>query len=164
MGKEWKFYCTTYALIDNRGKCEIIIERFYPKSEITYCKINLDKEEIDSILNSSMKITKELDLRPKIGTSMYDGPSLKVRINKNSTSKTIHFFDDEKNDSRIFVKLYETINSSFMKKNYEGLEVSDFLRQRKLDFINFSMKSDSILRPPPPSPSEVEVKWVGNKE
>ena len=45
-GKVWKLYSTTYALIDNSGQCEFIVESFYPKSEIKYCKIIILKKMI----------------------------------------------------------------------------------------------------------------------
>jgi len=154
-GKVWKLYCTTYALIDNSGQCELIVESFYPKSEIKYCKIILDKDVVGNIINASKNIQKELDLRPKVGTSMYDGPSLKIRINKSNESKTIHFFEDDSTKNKEYVKLYRIISSSFMTNRYEEIESTDYLLERKLQFVNFSMKSDSTLRPPPPPSEEV---------
>ena len=111
-GNEWLMYCTTYALIDNYGQCRLILKRYYPKSEIKYCKTIIDRKIIDNILNSSKNIRTDSDFRPKIGESMYDGPSLKIRINKNKVGKTVHFYNDiNYNETKDYEKLYHLIDS-----------------------------------------------------
>ena len=158
-GNEWLMYCTTYALIDNYGQCNFIIKRYYPKSEINYYKTNLDSKIIDGILNSSNSIRTDCDFRPKIGESVYDGPSLKIRINNNKVSKTIHFYNDiNYKDIRNYQKLYNFIDSISRSKIFEEITDTTVLVERRLEFIKYSRGSDSLLRPPPPPPSEVFVK------
>ena len=130
-GKEWRIYCSYYALIDNTGKCRMIIEKYYPKSQIIYCKINIDKEEINNTLNASKSFENELDLRPKLGTSIFDGPDLKIKINKGNSSKTIHFIDDEIIGAKTYTKLYETIKSSYKKNDYLIINESEFFKEKE---------------------------------
>jgi hypothetical protein len=153
-GKEWRFYYSTYALIENTGHCKFVIQRYYPKSEIKYCEIYVDKEVITNIINSSKSNQKEIDLRPKVGTSMYDGPNMKIRINTNEKNVIIHFFDDDSEQVKDFVKLYRLISSIYNSNKYSETKDTNFLLKRKREFIMYSMKSDSVLRPPPPPPSE----------
>jgi len=155
---EWLIYCTTYALIDNYGHCRLILKRYYPKSEIKYCKTMIDKKTIDNILSSSKSIRTDSDFSPKIGESMYDGPSLKIRINKDKVGKTVHFYNDiNYNEIKDYEKLYNLIDSLYRSGSYEKINDTLVLAKRRRDFIKYSRESDSILRPPPPPPSEVFV-------
>ena len=137
MGKEWQFICTTYAYIDNKGQCKLIVHRYYPKPEITYCKIEIDRDIINKILDASKSIQKDFDLRPKVGISMYDGPSLKIKINKNDDCKTIHFYDNDEVKALDFIKLYKFISTSFMSNKYILITDTTFLSEKKRVFVNY---------------------------
>ena len=159
-GKEWKFYCTTYGHIDDKNHCDLMIERFYPKSEINYYRFDIKKEIIDSIIQISQNILNELDLRPRF--CMYDGPSLKIKINKNNDSKVIHYYDIDSDTARVFIRLYEfislSIDTSFLVTKID----TSYLEHKRKEFIIFSMRSDSILHPPPPPPSEIKARPIVN--
>lgn len=149
MENKWKFCCNTYVLIENMEQCKLILERYYPTSEIKYCRINISKEIINDVIVASENIEEETDLRPKFPQGIYDGPSLKIRINKNNKSKIIHFYDNGSKKATEFIKLYKSISNSIVSKKYNRIKTNDYLKKRKQDFVNLSMKSDTIIRPLP---------------
>jgi hypothetical protein len=146
-GTEWTLHCSTYALIDKSGYCNLIYQPFYPKTDTKYLKIKIDKVIINNILDEIEKIELDLDLRPDRPT-LYDGPSMKIRLNKETLSKTAHFIDDSNPRVTEFLKLYFFTVSKYNVSNELGLDTL-YLEKRKNDFMEYSIKSDYSLRPPP---------------
>ena len=157
-GAEWILHCSTFALIDKEGYCNFIFKPYDPKTEIKYLKVKLDKLAINKILEAFEKITSEIDIRPD-RPMLYDGPQLKIRMNKNDLSKTVHFIVDSNPMINDFLELYYF---SVSKYNFSNALVLDtlFIEERKLDFIEYSRQSDYILRPPP----RPQTEMTNNKE
>lgn len=152
LGLKWEFRCYVYALIDKDYQCKVVFERTYPKHEIKYCRIDLDKKLIDSIVNLSLNYKSDTDFRPK-HPLIYDGPSLKIKINKNNESKTIHYYNIISTETEIFVKLAEKLDFKIISESNDLINDTLILSQRRSDLMKFCIKSDSILRPPPPPPT-----------
>jgi hypothetical protein len=152
---EWKMYCTTYVLINNSGQCKIILDGFYQNFGLKSFVTTIDKKILNDIIDSTQNILKDLDLRPKIGESLYDGPDLKIKINKGDETKTIHFYDNPNSiNSKVFVKLFHSFDNFYIPDSYtkDGVPLDTILLNRRLNFIKYSIKKDSILRPLPPPP------------
>ena len=154
-GNEWTLHCSTYALIDSFGYCYLIYDPIYPKTETKYLKLRIEKKAINRLLNVAENLPTDVDLRPKIGTTLYDGPSLKIRFNNGPLTKTIHFIDDSNPKVKDLLQFYYFTVSNYSSTNI-GVIDTTYLINRKVGFIEYSVKSDYILRPPPPAPSEFE--------
>jgi len=149
--KEWKIICPFYLHIDDAYNCQLIKGRNFSDSNTYYIETKEDpklKEIIDEILNKSNNYTTETDFRlPR--PVFYDGSDLKIKITKKGKSKIIHFWQDHE-ASRAFEKLY--FYSIDLFKNGSYLPIDPKTEKRKQEFVNFVLKSDSILRPLPPNP------------
>jgi hypothetical protein len=154
---KWQFYCNVYAVIDHDYQCKMVVERFYPNSEIKYCRINLDRKMIDSMIISSLKYKSDTDFRPN-RPLIYDGPNLKIRINKNNKSKTIHYFDIFYNETKNFVNFVEQVDSLIISNSYVITDDTIEVWRKKQNFIKYCMRSDSILRRPPPPPTKAMIR------
>lgn len=154
-GNEWKLHCSTFALIDSIGNCNLIYNPIYPKTETKYLKIKIEKKEIIRLLKVAENLPAEVDLRPKIGTTIYDGPSLKIRFNDGTLTKTIHFIDDSNSKVKDLLEFYYFTVARYNSTN-TGVIDTTYVVNRKAGFIEYSIKSDNILRPPPPAPYESE--------
>jgi len=151
-GADWNLHCSTYALIDKEGYCNLIYKPYYPNTEIKYLKVRIDEITIKNILDTMEKIPSDIDLRPS-KPILYDGPSLKIKLNKKNLSKTVHFIVDSNSMANEFLKLYHFTVSKYEFLNGLVLDTL-YIEKRKLDFMEYSIKSDKILRPPPPAQTE----------
>jgi hypothetical protein len=149
--QEYRLVSKYYALIDNHGNCQLVVFKLLPKPETKFYAIDIEKKLLDKTINdiidSSANINSVIDLRPK-HLYLYDGWDLIIRINKGEKSKTIHFREYE-NQSKVFQQLYLLIDS-IQKSTY--LMDTTALAQRRVNFMKYTMKSDSILSPLPPLP------------
>jgi len=152
---DWTIHCSTYALIDSLGYCNLIYDPVYPETETKYLKLKMGRKAINRLLNVAANLPTDVDLRPKIGTTLNDGPSLKIRFNNGALTKTIHFFDDSNPKIKDLLQFYYFTVSNYNSTN-TGVIDTTYLINKKVGFIEYSVKSDYLLRPPPPAPSEFE--------
>ncbi|MBK7712560.1 MAG: hypothetical protein IPJ37_17545 [Bacteroidales bacterium] len=106
--KEWKVIPSMYIHIDNKYKCQLIYERIFDNPGIYYQGTDGKepglREIIDEIIDKSIGIPNDLDLRPK-GLFLYDGSYLKIRIIHGDNSRVIHFWQWE-DTSKVYEKLF----------------------------------------------------------
>ena len=154
-GNEWTLHCSTYALIDSLGYCNLIYNPIFPKAETKYLKIKIEEKAINRLLKVAENLPADVDLRPNIETTLYDGPSLKIRFNNDALTKTIHFIDDSNSKVKDLLGFYYFTVTKYNSTNTGAIDTT-YVANRKASFIEYSIKSDYILRPPPPAPSEPE--------
>jgi hypothetical protein len=159
---QWYVNCHLYALIDKDDSCNLFIKWSYPKDSIRFYKIKIDKELIDSVISASYKISEDIIVRREIDThkiSLYDGPSLKIRINNGSTHKTYSFIDSNDNSMKIsYVRLFHYLTSLAMTGTVDTISKNPNLSKRKDEILNYIVKTDTIILPLPPKPSQMEQK------
>lgn len=149
--KEWKIICPFYLHIDNAYNCQLIRGKVFSDSNTYYIETRKDpklREIVEEILNKSNNYKMETDFRPTRPVA-YDGSDFKIRITKNGRSKIIHFWQ-ENEASQTFEKLYFYSINLFNTSSYAPINPKT--EKRKQEFIKFVLKSDSILRPLPPTP------------
>jgi hypothetical protein len=151
--KEWKIICPFYLHINNRYDCQLIKGETFADSSIKYFEKNKDpelKEIIKEIINKSKDLDEETDFRPpQSRLVLYDGSDLKIRIVNDNKRKLIHFWQYQE-ASQSFEKLLFYSIKLYQKGIPSDMNLKTI--KRKNDFINFVIKSDSILRPLPPLP------------
>jgi hypothetical protein len=160
---EVKIICPFYLHIDNKYNCQLIRGRTYEDTSTYFIEVKKDpklRELIDEIINKSKNYDTETDLRPN-RLAFNDGSNFKIRIVKGGKSKVIHFWQDQETGIA-FEKLYYYSKDLFNQGHYIPI---DYLTQkRKKEFVNFVIKSDSILRPIPPNvPKDFKPKYVPPK-
>jgi len=163
--------CYHYALIDKFGNAEIYSKRYYPKEEVLYYKSSIDKRLIDSVLIAETRNEKILAekrySRDKL--IIYDGPSLKIKINySNKTSKFVGFINDKNKENCHFIALFNYVDSIYQTKNHEFIGDTTYIERRRQEFMKYTMKEDTsnprFALPPPPAPEELQIKYVIPKE
>jgi hypothetical protein len=161
--EEWRLLCKYYALIDNHGNCELVVSHVLPKPETNFYSFKIEKklftQIIKEIIDSSQNVKTEIDLRPK-HLYLYDGSDLSIKINKGSLSKTIYFREYE-NRSQVYEKLYLLIDSIYDTMSLEKAKDTINTSLRKIEFMNHTQKSDSLLSPLPPlGPRDSVINYV----
>jgi hypothetical protein len=161
--KEWKIICPIYLYIDDAYNCKLIRGKVYSDSNTYYIETKKDpklSEIIDEILFKSKNYNAETDLRPPRPV-LYDGSDFKIKITKDGKSKIIHFWQDHEK-TNTYEKLYFYATDLLEKGSY--IPIDPITEERKQEFVNFVIKSDSILRPLPPNiPREFKPKYVPPK-
>jgi hypothetical protein len=143
-----------YIHIDKKYNCQIIYEVGLENSGTYYLETSIMepglKEIVDEIIVNSINNPSFLDLHPK-GPMFYDGLEYKIRINKDNESKVIHFWES-RDSSKVYENLYNLAEKLYAQ-NKAALRNDNFqLRNRRLEFIKFVEKSDSVMKLLPPLP------------
>jgi len=159
----WEVNCHLYALIDKDDSCKLFVKRSYPKDSIRFYKIKIDKKLIDSVISTSYKINEDILVRKQVDTlkiSLYDGPSLKLRINNNATHKTYSFIDSNEDSLKIsYLTLFHYLDSLIMTETIDTISKNLNLLNRRDQFLNYIAKTDTIILPLPPMPSQQKVRY-----
>jgi hypothetical protein len=152
--------CHIYALIDKSGDVKLCTYKVYPDSGIGFFRIKVDRSLIDKVIESSDTFLNDPNMSfKKLSKGMMDEANIKIRINQNTSDKTINFIDNNHISGIYnFMKLFNAIDSVYKSGNYEKLDDTLKLLSRRDEFIKFAMKIDSILAPPVPPPSKEVVK------
>jgi hypothetical protein len=145
--QEVKIVCPIYLHIDNEYNCKLIRSKIYEDTGTYYIEVRKEprlREIINEIINKSKEFSAETDLRPNHRPAIYDGSDLRIRITKDGKSKLIHFWQDHE-ASLIFEKLFSYSLILFKRGPY--LPIDSLTQRRKQEFVNFVVKSDSIIWP-----------------
>jgi hypothetical protein len=152
--EEWHLISPFYIHVDNRYNCQLISERTFDIPGIYYLETNGKepglKDIVDIIINKSINIETDLDLRPK-RPALYDGLNLRIRITDNNHTREIHFWQGMEN-SKDYERLYSFAYQMFEKNNAKFLDNNFVVNKRRIDFINYITFKDSLNRELPPLP------------
>ena len=160
--------CRIYSTIDESGKVKVYTKRTYPIHETLYYETFLDKNLIKEVIDASKRVetkTKKDTFNPD-KVMIYDGPSLKIRINyRNDSTKSINFIDyDNDKNNFYFLKLYHSLDSTYLMKKFKLItDTLEFEKKRKefvkLTFIDDTTNSPFKLPPPLAKPKD-QIKYV----
>ena len=148
-----------YVLIEKNGEAYVCSWRKFDEKENTFYKTVIDKQLIDSLLQTALNYNqKQKQEGLDSGRVMiYDGPSLKIRINyKNGTASSFNFIDDENKDDYYFIKLHHLLKSMRLSENNVSIKDTINLWTKQSEFEKYSINDDTTNHkfelPPPPPP------------
>lgn len=162
------FKCRMYAKINKYGEGNIYKYIGYPEPKTTLFNMKIEKELIDSILYSATTFDTSKFNNKNRQPRIYDGPTIKLRINYSDKEVRLFNLIDEPDIYEIhnFLKLYSCINSTYSSRKYNTLSDTIGFEKYRLEFVRFAMNYDTTNYPkvPPPSPVDsISVKYVAPK-
>jgi hypothetical protein len=154
---ESRFICVYYAYLDNHYNGQLIFHQAFINPISTYYyqingKDQTLRQIIDNMIQSSYSFDNELDLRPN-EPRIYDGPEIKIRINFKNKYKLIHL--EHLGEGSSYEEFFDYLDSSYRNKSLNKTEGIDYVQSRRIDFMKFASKYDSIEHPLPPNSKRV---------
>ena len=140
--------CRYYTLTDTSGKTKLVVQNLNIKNDIKYYDFAIDKKIINDLADSLLKL-KSYNYLIKPRVCFYDGPTLKIRLNKNNESKTVHFRTSNYNEALIYTNFFHYIDSLIENNKLTVTKDTFNLLKRRSDFINWTFKMDTLIRPLP---------------
>lgn len=168
--------CQTYSFIDKNGNATLYRRIFYPKPDSVFFRLTIDKQLINDIIaESEIEDTTRVKFDPE-RVQIYDGPSIRIRINYHGTRfKSVTFNLSKTNEDYIYehgqnsknlpyLKLWYLIDSTFVTGKYEKTKDIIEIQKRRNNFINFTANIDTI-NPVCPRPPRIpnQIKFIAPK-
>jgi hypothetical protein len=150
--------CRKYIRIDRYGTGSVYLYKNYPTPTSTFVCVEINKDIISNILNSSLKIDSTqlsvFDGKPLI----YDGPILKVRIDYSDTRQMLFSFIELNyhNEVNNLIESFHIIDSIILKTNIEPIDNLTEFEKDKNQFIRACISYDTLNLPKAPPPSQEE--------
>ena len=135
--------CGFYTLIDNNGSSKMGVQRYFYGFDLKFYTINLDRNIIENLADSLLLLKPINDFVHKI-SGIYEGPGIKIRINKGSESKTITFINHIDSTNKVYVNFYRYLNSFLESFKIYPTKDTVLTLKRMNEFINYSLKIDSL--------------------
>ncbi len=135
--------CGFYTLINDSGNAKMGVQNCYLNYDLNFYNIKLDKKIIDDLADS-MLLLKPINDFVVHNHSIYDGPVIRIRINKGKISNTITLIDHIDSTNKLYVNFYRYLYS--LKESTKIIASKDTISilSRMNEFIKYSIKIDSL--------------------
>ena len=140
-----------YVLIDANSKSKIILQNYSTNDELKYFTFDIDKNNINRLVDSLSNLQLDTAFRVE-QICYYEGPSIKIKLNKGAKSKTVSFINDFKDRKNFYINFVQDVYS-LQNSNKNRLTLDTLLLlKREMNFINYSFHIDTLIHPLPPLP------------
>ncbi len=132
-----------YVLIDENINSKIILQNYSTNDKIKYISFDIDKNIISRLVDSLNNLQQDTVFRDE-QICYYEGPSIKIRLNKGAKTKTVSFINDFKDRNNFYINFVQDVYSLQASNNNRFTLDTLLLLKREMNFINYSFHIDTL--------------------